>query len=125
MTTNEALEFNLAIQTASYGETGASTVRAFNREGALLPFASFLQVAKDSIEIKLVPTSKGDHRHKQIVGLINYFADLFDVTLFVDIDPRHEAGKAAISLFETSGFMKGIPFANGSIPLCRYPRSLM
>ncbi len=124
-TASSAMEFNVALQTASYAESETSSVRTFKRDGEHIPFASFQPVGADAIEIKVKPVAQRDHRHSQIIGLINYFGDLFGVTLFVDVDDSVDTGKADISFFQDNGFLKGRRFDSGSVPLCRVPRSLL
>jgi hypothetical protein len=125
MITVSAMEFNVALQTASYSEADASSVRGFKRDGQHISYGSFQAVGDDGIEIKLVPAEARDHRHKQIAGLINYFADLFGVILYVELDDTDEVGKSDISFLETNGFMQGRRFDEGTIPLCRQPRTFM
>jgi hypothetical protein len=125
MTTVSSMEFNVALQTASYGESDNSPVRAFKRDGQHIAYGSFQSVGDDGIEITLVPAETRDHRHKQIAGLINYFADLFGVILYVELDDKDEAGDSDIDFLQANGFMKGRRFDSGTIPLCRQPRPFM
>lgn len=120
-----AMEFNVALQTASYSESDTTSVRWFRRDAQRIAFASFQAVGDDGIEIKLVSPVIRGQRDVQIAGLINYFADLFQVTLYVELDDRDPAGRADIKFMEANGFTQGRPFGTGNIPLCRPPRSMI
>lgn len=124
MPIENAMEFNVAIQTASYAYSPNSTVRMFKRGDEDIVFGSFEILGEAAVEMVLEPAPLRDRNHRQILWLINFLADLYNVTLFAVVAGDKKASGEQVFLTE-NGYTLGRPFDDGGLPYCRFPLPLM
>lgn len=117
--------FNKAVLEASVRQRPGSEICFFRRSGVDVPFARFSPLTDAAIQMDLEEGWDRGRIHQQIIGLVNFLADLFEVTIYVKVEPG-EAGEDDQDFLLKNDFLKGRPFeSDGGIPFCRLPKSLM